>query len=500
MGRKLARSVTAVTLSLSILLNAGLVQASDSQADIEQEVIVVYKNEKGKERVLDKSVEVQHEFDTIPAVSATVTNSDLRKLLTDPNIEYVERNISFRITGEDFKVTAVLPPGTPLEQSQWNFQAIQPAKMWRKGITGAGVKVAVIDSGIFAHNELSIAGGISTVEYTTSFNDDNGHGTHVAGIISAKNNNSGLVGIAPDVQLYAVKSMDQNGDGTLQDVLEGIEWAIVNEMDVINISLGTDEDSAALHEMVDRAYNAGIVVVGSAGNSQTDKNKVPIPTSTYTVNYPAKYDSVIAVAAVDEKNVRGVFSSVGPEVELAAPGVGVVSTFVKKDGTGSGYAIANGTSQAAPHVTGMIALLKQQRPLMTNKELREEVKRYAVDIGTPGRDTEFGFGSLTFNKDMEAPANVTNIHVTGKTENSISLSWTNPIDTDFAMNNIYVNDVKLGSTAEESFTLNKLLPNSPYTIAVKSVDAGGNESIGTAVTEITGAGAAAARTSLNLKM
>ncbi|WP_339298072.1 S8 family serine peptidase [Paenibacillus sp. FSL R5-0623] len=441
----------------------------------------MYKNEEGKEKVLDEVVDVKHEFETIPAVSATVTNADLHELASDPNIAYIERNITFRITGGDFKVTAV-----PTEQTQWNFQAVQPTKMWDEGNTGAGVKVAVIDSGIFAHSELTIAGGVSTVDYTSSYNDDNGHGTHVAGIIAAKSGNGGLVGVAPDVQLYAVKAMGEDGEGTLIDVLEGIEWSIQNGMDIINVSLGTDTDSSLLKEMIDNAYNAGIVVVGAAGNSQEDANGNPIPISTPTVNYPAKYDSVIAVAAVDNLNQRGGFSSVGEEVELAAPGVDVISTYVKADGTG-GYGKSSGTSQAAPHVAGMIALLMQKYPNMSNVELREEIKKYAVDLGAPGRDIEYGFGSLSFNKDVAPPANVTNLAVADKSENSISLSWSNPQDADFATNNIYANDVKVGTTNGEVFTLENLQSNTSYTIAVKSLDQNGNESAGEVVVAKTDA-------------
>lgn len=492
MGKRSGKIVASV-VTMSLLLNVGLAYAGDNQAGTEQEVIVVYKNEEGKDKVYDQSVEVNHEFDTIPAISATVTNADLYQLVKDPNIAYVERNVPVYVTG-DFKTTAV-----PADQNQWNFQAVQPTKMWDEGYTGAGVKVAVIDTGIFAHSELSIAGGISTVDYTTSYSDDNGHGTHVAGIIAAKNNGTGITGVAPDVQLYAVKAIKENREGNLQDVLEGLEWSIENDMDIINISLGMDTDSEVLHEMMDRAYNAGIVIVGSAGNSQKDADGNLISTSTYTVNYPAKYDSVIAVAAVNNANVRGDFSSVGPEVEVAAPGVDVISTYVKSDGTG-GYAKANGTSQAAPHVAGMIALLMQEYPSMTNAQLREEVRKYAVDLGAPGRDTEYGFGSLTFNKDVAPPANVTNVQVTGKTENSISLSWTNPTDSDFATNNIYANDVKVGTTADESFTVNALQPNTSYTISVKSVDAGGNESTGATVTETTNADTTAPAEVTNLQV
>ncbi|WP_405157914.1 S8 family serine peptidase [Paenibacillus sp. FSL H8-0283] len=465
----------ATTVVLSLLLNAGLAHAGSLTGTV-QEVIIVYKNENGKEAIIEESIDIKHEFETIPAVAATVTSADLHELASDPNIAYIERNTKFRITGGDIKVTSI-----PAEQSQWNFQAIQPTKRWDEGYTGAGVKVAVIDTGIFAHSELTIAGGVSTVDYTTSYNDDRGHGTHVAGIIAAKSGNGGIVGIAPDAQIYAVKAIGADGEGTILDVLEGVEWSIQNGMDIINISLGMDTDSSLLKEMIDNAYNAGIVIVGTAGNEQEG-----IPLDTYTIQYPAKYDSVIAVGAVDSLNQRGIFSSVGEEVELAAPGVDIISTYVKADGTG-GYGKSSGTSQAAPHVTGMIALLMQKYPNMSNVELREEIKKYAVDLGAPGRDIEFGFGSLSFNKDVSPPANVTNLAIADKTENSISLTWKNPQDVDFATNNIFANDVKVGTTNGEVFTLENLQSNTSYTIAVKSVDQNGNESAGEVVVETTDA-------------
>ncbi|QZN76204.1 S8 family serine peptidase [Paenibacillus sp. DR312] len=469
------KGIIATTLAISLLLNAGIAHAGSQNGSV-QEVIIVYKNADGKEAIIEESVDVKHEFETIPAVAATVTSADLRELTSDPNIAYIERNTTLRITGGDIKVTAV-----PAEQSQWNFQAIQPTKRWDEGYTGAGVKVAVIDTGIFAHDELTIAGGVSTVDYTTSYNDDRGHGTHVAGIIAAKSGNGGIVGIAPDVELYAVKAIGADGEGTILDVLEGVEWSIQNGMDIINISLGMDIDSIPFKEMIDNAYDAGIVIVGTAGNEQEG-----IPLDTYTIQYPAKYDSVIAVGAVDSLNQRGIFSSVGEEVELAAPGVDIISTYVKADGTG-GYGKSSGTSQAAPHVSGMIALLMQKYPTMSNVELREEIKKYAVDLGAPGRDIEYGFGSLSFNKDVTPPANVTNLAIADKSENSISLTWKNPQDVDFATNNIFANNVKVGTTNGEVFTLENLQSNTSYTIAVKSVDQNGNESAGEVVVAKTDA-------------
>ncbi|WP_410512428.1 S8 family serine peptidase [Paenibacillus sp. BR2-3] len=480
--RKKISRLTAAAVAFTILVNSQMVYAVDDQTVTEQEVIVVYKNEEGKDLIYEESVEIEHEFKTIPAISATVTNDDLYKMVKDPNIAYIERNISFQMTEESFSAASDL---VPAEQAQWNFQAVGPTTMWNAGYTGANIKVAVLDSGIFAHSELNIAGGISTVDYTNSYSDDNGHGTHVAGIISARNDGIGLVGVAPGVQLYAVKALNQDGVGNLTDILEGLDWAINNGMDIINLSLGTEEDSLAMQQMVDRAYDEGILVVASAGNSQEG-----IPLSINTVNYPAKYDSVIAVAAIDSANTRGSFSSVGDEVEVAAPGVNIISTYVKADGT-EGYAMTSGTSQAAPHVSGTLALLKQKYPSMTNAQLREEMRKYAVDLGAPGRDSEFGFGALTFNEqaDTTAPGDVTDLQVTDKTESSLSLIWSNPIDPDFATNHIYINNVRAGMTAEQTYMLDGLQPSTSYTLAVKSVDQSGNESLGITVTEATYAAA-----------
>lgn len=121
-------------------------------------------------------------------------------------------------------------------------------------LDGKKVKVAVIDSGIYPHDDLSIAGGYSAVSYTSSYKDDNGHGTHVAGIIAAKHDGYGIDGIAPDVRLYAVKALDRKGAGDLKSLLKAIDWSIANKMDIINMSLGTNADSKILHDAVDKAY------------------------------------------------------------------------------------------------------------------------------------------------------------------------------------------------------------------------------------------------------
>jgi subtilisin family serine protease len=167
---------------------------------------------------------------------------------------------------------------------------------------GTGVKVAVVDTGIdTTHPDLAanIKGGVSFVTRVSSYKDDNGHGTHVAGIIAAINNTIGVVGVAPNAQLYSVKVLDRTGSGTVSSVIAGIDWSAKNGMQVISMSLGTNTDFQSLHDAVDRAYLQGVVVVAAAGNDYGGP-----------ISYPAAYDNVIAVTATDSNNKIASFSNI----------------------------------------------------------------------------------------------------------------------------------------------------------------------------------------------
>ncbi|MBM3334994.1 S8 family peptidase, partial [Candidatus Sumerlaeota bacterium] len=181
---------------------------------------------------------------------------------------------------------------------------------------------------------------------TKSANDDNGHGTHVAGTVAAVNNTIGVVGVAPAANLYAVKVLSRTGTGYLSDLIEGLDWCISNKMQVVNMSLGSSSDNQSFHDAVIRVYQAGITQVAAAGNANGG-----------AVTYPAKYGEVIAVTASDINDQFASFSSQGPEVDLIAPGVSINSTY-----TGSSYKVLNGTSMASPHVTGIVALRLQVKP------------------------------------------------------------------------------------------------------------------------------------------
>ncbi|QAT64528.1 S8 family peptidase [Bacillus sp. IG6] len=383
---KLWKTAASVMLFLGVFAMSSRVHAEGQQHG--SGVIVVYKNKSGQETALEKSESVDHQYKHIPAVAVTADKETVQDLKDDPDILYVEKNVSFTAADStEFKVLSDETGEDSDSFEQWNLKPIQAEKAWSAGLTGKNVKVAVIDTGISAHDELTVSGGTSTVSYTSSYSDDNGHGTHVAGIIGAKHNDYGIDGIAPGVQLYAIKALDQNGTGDLESILKGIDWSIEHGVNVINMSLGTSTDSQILHDAVDKAYQKGILLVAASGN---DGNGHP-------VDYPAAYSSVIAVSATDEENGIAGFSNTGADVEFSAPGTSIISTYLHQQ-----FAAGSGTSQATPHVTGMLALLKQLYPNETSAGLRQQLQQNVNDLGDAGRDQLFGYGLIQYKETQSA--------------------------------------------------------------------------------------------------
>ncbi|HJV46027.1 MAG TPA: S8 family serine peptidase [Bacillota bacterium] len=373
----------------SILLMAGIpttsLAATPSQPS-EQRVMVVFKDKADSTIISKAKGRVHHTFKNVPALAVTLPTSQLASLKSNPNIKVIEPDTVVKVKSQTL---------------DWGVNKILAPNAWSSGYTGKGVNVAVVDSGIAPHSDLVVAGGVSFVSYTTSYADDNGHGTHVAGIIGARNNTTGVVGVAPDANLYAVKVLGSDGSGYLSDVVSGIDWAINNHMDVVNLSLGSTTDSYTLHQEVDKAYNSGVLVVAAGGNDG----------GTNTVEYPAKYDSTIAVSAVDSNNQIASFSSTGPEIEVSAPGVSILSTYLN-----NGYATMSGTSMATPFVAGELALLKQADPTATNVTLRSKLDQNILDLGAAGRDSLYGYGLIQSNMGTTQPAPTPAVSLTTATK------------------------------------------------------------------------------------
>lgn len=327
-----------------------------------------------KERTLHKQHKLKRAMMRLPVLSVVLDEAEAETLRRDPRVAYVAENLW---------VQAIDPIAGAEYDTAWGVSHIGARQAHEANFQGQDVRVAVLDTGIdYRHPDLSLryAGGYDFVFDDNDPMDDSSsqHGTHAAGIIGAKLNGEGVVGVAPQARIYGIKVLDGAGFGTLEWLVEGIDWAIANEMHIVNLSLAFDVDSPAVRDACDRAWAAGILLVASSGN-----------TGGRAALYPAAYESVIAVNATDKDDLFGAFSAMDTRVELAAPGMSIVSTARSNQ-----YISLSGTSQAAPHVAGAAALLLAANSTWTNEQIRLRLQQSAVDLGAPGRDSYFGFGRV----------------------------------------------------------------------------------------------------------
>lgn len=323
------------------------------------------------------------------SVSDSVFEKSFRSII--PAIASVELSNKFSLP--NFPV-AVVTKKPRTKEALWNLDAIGAYEARQYG-NGSGMNVAIIDTGVdYSHSQLRERFG-SEKGYDFVKNDDdpmdqNGHGTHVAGIAA-----SDSYGVAPGCNLYAVRILDENGSGGEADLIAGIEWCIKNGIDIANMSLGSPVASGALEEVCNYAYQNGLMLVAAAGNSG------------YGANYPAAFgESVIAVAAVDEGPGHPDFSNIWETNDISAPGVNVIATY-----PGERYASLTGTSMASPHVAGSLALALS---ISSNENLEEVMKREAENLG----DHEtFGAGLIR----IDSMAKYLASSNASKSENYISL-------------------------------------------------------------------------------
>jgi len=291
----------------------------------------------------------------------------------------------------------MIPPTVPevkvgilSEIQDYNHELLNIPAAWKSSM-GSGVKVAVLDTGMPQHPDMTVEGSSSFIPGYLA--DENGHGTASGSVIAAiANNGMGIRGVAPDVSDYYGAVLGKYGTGSIKSIIDGIYWAADDiKADVINMSLGIPgsyECDPELKKACDYAYEKGSLLVASAGNDGKE------------VNYPARFDSVVAVAAVDHKSKLASFSSRGPEVEFAAGGVDVYMCYLN-----GGYASMSGTSFSAPVIAGVACLIKSifrgKGIDLTPEELRGRLKKIAYDVGPAGRDEMFGYGIPVFTKNAE---------------------------------------------------------------------------------------------------
>ncbi len=272
-------------------------------------------------------------------------------------VRWVEDDLIVSIVGACF----VRPrPKPPSQSMPWGVSRVNASECWHRA-RGNGVRVGVLDTGVeMTHPDLrsNVRGGFDTIAERNEVVDDNGHGTHVAGIIAASDNEFGVVGVAPGAEIYAVKAFDSRGQGQVSDIVQGVEWCVQQRMNVLNMSFGTRDASRALTLALEKAAEAGMVLVAAAGN---DGGKD-------TVLYPARDPNVIAVTATTADDHIASFSSTGPEVDVCAPGADVLSTY-----RGSTYKTMSGTSMACPHVSGIAALILSAAPRLGPRQVRKAI-------------------------------------------------------------------------------------------------------------------------------
>ncbi|SYZ78360.1 S8 family peptidase [Trichococcus shcherbakoviae] len=400
-------SYTSITTEAMASQSSSEATATPNNSADFQDVIVRFKDKPGQAELhafKGLGGEVSNVFTIIPAISGKLPAKAIEALKNNPQVEVVEL---------DYTVQALeYSPENELGNS-WGANHINADDALEAGYSGEGVKVAVLDSGVnFNHFDLRDNFDLSANELGYDFVSDDffpedvyGHGTHVAGILAAASNGFGVVGVAPNAQIVALRVLDENGEGTASRIIEALQWVQNynaahpgSPIRITNNSYGTGSNSSQLEAAFDVLASSGVLHIGSAGNDGSAAG------NGNNVSYPARYESVVAVAALDKNNQRASFSSTGSDVEIAAPGVAVLSTW--KDSTNfagpqpfsfAGYAgeyfiEANGTSMAAPHVAGVAALLMASDANYTAEAVRKKINGTALDLGEIGKDKLYGYG------------------------------------------------------------------------------------------------------------
>ena len=333
-------------------------------------VIVRYRQDARRSRAVQEGVEATHVFKLTPTVAATMPAGTVFSLTDEQEIEFIWLDEEIR---------------TCLDRS---LPAIGVPAVWAEGYRGLGIKVAVVDTGIDrAHPDFSgrIIAGASFVD--GDFQDDNGHGTHVASITAGTGAAQGnqYVGVAPEASLYVARVLDGSGSGSMSGVMAGVEWAVDQGVQVINLSLGgsgSSDGQDALSMTCNAAVAMGIVVCAAAGNAGPGAR---------TIGSPGAAADVITVGAADRSDRVASFSSRGPTADgrtkpdICFPGTDIVAA--RASGTSMGsplneqYTSASGTSMATPHASGLAALLFQAKPDATPAQIKQALMDTALDMG-----------------------------------------------------------------------------------------------------------------------
>ena len=264
--------VTAI-LGLLFLIAQTNTSAAQNKNDDSRKIIVFKAglNDAAKDAIIERAGGVKlKNLNRINAKAVYLSSRAMTEALkANPDVARVDDDVIVEALGYKAEVSGKISTQAA-QVLPWGIDRIDAELVWPGGNTADSVKVGIIDTGISnSHPDLAanVKGGVNTINPRKSWNDDNGHGSHVAGIVAALNNTVGVVGVGPKADLYAIKALNTNGSGYLSDIIEGIQWAVDNQTQVINMSLGTSSNIQSFHDAVIAARNAGVVIVAAAGNS-----------------------------------------------------------------------------------------------------------------------------------------------------------------------------------------------------------------------------------------
>lgn len=490
--KKAVKGLVSAALLTSVLPTGFTAHAQETATQTE-ELIIKYKDgeslsTKAKDKLDIESKTVAGESELIE-VSVKDMNNVIEKLEAKDEVEYVTENTKYHIAAEETKEKDTYV------DNQWNLKTIDAEGAWKEidGNTNK-VTVAVLDTGVSkTHEDLinrqSKAGETfvtTTGTTTTNGEDDHGHGTFVSGIIAAEaNNGKGIAGVSGEanIDVLPVKVMNKSGSGEAFDIAAGIEYAIDQKVDVINMSL-SGEYNQVIAEAVEHATEEGIVVVAAAGNGGGSAD----------ASFPAALDNVISVGSVAVKDqsigTGSGISNVGSTVDVVAPGVNVTSTSLKGDlgSETSKYTTGTGTSYATPHVAAVAALYKVKNPNATIAQVEEALKETAVDLGATGRDDKTGYGRIDAKKALAyvSDSKITfsspkaNADVMGEIPLSINLLDTNVKSVQFKIGDKVVKEVNVtNQNAMMQFDTTK------YADGTLNIVATAKNSVGESIQELT---------------
>ncbi len=343
---------------------------------------------------------IKHTHNSINAITVEIESNKIKILKANSNIKYIEEDQEAKIL---VNITIIkdemLKDVDTNNIIQWGVIKIRATEVHTTGNKGFGIKGVIIDTGIdYTHPNLkdNYKGGYNFINNTDDPMDNNGHGSHVTGIASATDIGNGLIGVAPEMDIYSYKVLDANGSGSYSNIIAAIQKAIDDKMQIINMSLGGSGFSQALNDICNAAYNAGIVIIAAAGNSGNGSDKI---------GYPAKFDSVIAVGATDSNDLRASFSSTGPKLEVCAPGVSIPSSVpsgICSLCDTSKYKNLSGTSMSTPHVFGTVALILNENSNLKNTEIRNIINNSVYKTSSnPTRNIYYGYGRVDTKKAID---------------------------------------------------------------------------------------------------